>query len=108
MTATTTIQHHTAPGYEIGPNAARLLGANIIQASPLAMLISVTLPQLSRLAAKGVIFRASQGRYLLAESVANYLAYKSAPRAYNYEEALAAARKEGVADPEATARVWSG
>lgn len=96
------------PGFEIGTSAARFLTANIIQATDLALALSVSLPQLSRLNANGIVFRQSQGKYYFAESIANYIACKSAPRAYTYEEALKAATAAGMIDPVASARSWSG
>ncbi|MDR2982571.1 MAG: hypothetical protein LBV12_10040 [Puniceicoccales bacterium] len=96
-----------APCFETGKISACRIAENIIAASDLCQLLSVSLPQLSRLQAKGIVFRQSQGKYYLAESVANYLAYKSAPRALSYEEALERAKEEGMADPVESALDWS-
>ena len=83
------------------------LQGNVIAAAALCQLLGVALPQLSRLQAKGIVFRQSQGKYLFEESVANYFAYKSAPQALTYDEALKRAEAEGLADPVAEARSWS-
>jgi hypothetical protein len=95
---------HTTPSYEIGEPAARLLAGNVITAAGLAQALSVSLAQLSRLAAAGVIFRHRQGKYFLAESVNNYFCHKAAPLAVTFDEARARAEAEGYADPAAIAR----
>jgi hypothetical protein len=95
---------HITSSYEIGEPAARLLTANVITAAGLAQALSVSLAQLSRLNAGGVIFRHSQGKYHLAESVSNYFAYKSHPLAVTFDEARARAEAEGFADPAEIAR----
>ncbi|MDR1011577.1 MAG: hypothetical protein LBM04_10740 [Opitutaceae bacterium] len=103
-THTTKPKPHITPSYEIGEPAARLLDGNVINAAGLAQALSVSLPQLSRLNAGGVIFRHSQGKYHLAESVSNYFAYKSHPLSVKYDEARAHAEAEGYADPAGIAR----
>jgi hypothetical protein len=101
-----TMKPHTknTPSYEIGEPAARLLAGNVITAAGLAQALNVSLAQLSRLAAGGIIFRHSQGKYFLAESVSNYFAYKSHPCAVTFDEARARAEAEGYADPAGIAR----
>lgn len=99
---------YNAPGFQIGKAAASHLAANVATAEELAQILGVTLPKLARLGARGIVFRFSHGQYHLSESVANYIAYKSAPRASTYAEALAGAQREGYANPEECARRSTG